>query len=104
MAAFVGIELNPHGLPAGIPHGVAVLDVKISSVVVEGYIIIAVPGQTAEPGVGMKGITARGVGYKGKEFRIPKIVDPGIRGPGSLNDILPVYIVKMSEFHSVSSK
>ena len=44
MAAFVAVQLRAGRLPSGIPDNVFVLYVKIFSVIVIRYIIIAIPG------------------------------------------------------------
>jgi ParB family chromosome partitioning protein len=77
---------------------------SIKAIVVERDVVIAIAGQAAEACVGIERITAGGVGNQRKELCVSKIVDPGIRGPWSLDDVFTIHVVKMAEFHIISSR
>ena len=62
VAAAVTVQRGLGGLPARVPHGVAVLDVDPVAVHVQRGVVVAVAGQAAHPGVPVKAVTARRVG------------------------------------------
>jgi len=100
VAAFIGVELDAHRFPARIPDSLAVLDKKVTAVVVERHVIIAVAGQAPKAGVGVESVAAGGIGNQREKLRVPQIVDPGIRRARRIDYIFPVGIIKVSEFSS----
>ena len=99
VAALVAVELGLYGGPAGIPDGVAVLDVEVSAAHVYRDVVVAVTGDTAQTSVLIEAVSACGVGYQRKESLCSEVVYPRIGGTGRSNDILTFFVVKMTEFH-----
>ena len=99
VAAGVIVKLGLYGGPAGIPNGVAVLDIKVASAQINRHVVVAVTGNAAEPCVLIEAVAARSVGNKGEKSLCAEIVDPRVGGFGGGDDILTVGVVKMTEFH-----
>ena len=99
VAALVAVELGLYGGPAGIPDSVAVLDVEVSAAHVDWNVVIAITCDTAQTSVLIEAVSACGVGYQRKESLCSEVVYPRIGGTGRSNDILTVFVVKMTEFH-----
>ena len=99
MAAGVLVQLGFDRLPAGVPHGAAVLDVEVAAAVVHGLVVIAVAGHAAQPCVAVEAVAARGVADDAKEILAAQIVDPGVRRSWRINDIFTGLVVKMAVFH-----
>ena len=51
VAALIAVQLCLGGLPAGVPDGIAVLDIEIVAVAVQRHGIVAVTGQAEQLGV-----------------------------------------------------
>ena len=99
VAAGVFVQLGLDGLPARVPHGVAVLDVEVAAAVVHGLVVVAVAGHAAQPGVAVEAVAARGVADDAKEILAAQIVDPGVGRSWRVNDIFTGLVVKMAVFH-----
>ena len=100
MTAFVGVEIGFYGLPAGIPYGIAVLNIDVLSVVIIWNVVIAITRKPEEFGVFVKGISAAGVGYQCEKILISEVIDPGQWCFGCCDDVFLGLVVKMSEFHA----
>ena len=103
VAAAVTVQRGLGGLPARVPHGVAVLDVDAVTVHVQRRVIVTVAGQAAHPGIPVKAVTARRVGDQTEEVLAAKVVDPWqgcLRGG---DDIFFILVIKISELHNASS-
>ena len=103
VAALVFVERRLAGLPAGRPHGAAVVDVEVASAVVHRHVVVAITGDAAELGVLVERISAGGVGDEREEILVAQIVYPR-PGRGRVgDDVFAVGVVKMSVFlHSLS--
>ena len=103
VAAAVTVQRGLGGLPARVPHGVAVLDIDPVAVHVQRGVIVAVAGQAAHPGVPVKAVTARRVGDQTEEVLAAKVVDPGQGRLRGGDDVFLVPVIKISELHNASS-
>ena len=99
MAAGIAVQLRFRGLPAGVPDGIAVLDVVVASVLIERRIVITVTGQTQKFCVLVEAVSAAGIGNQRKEVLRSQIVDPRKRSLRACDDILFFRIIKMSKLH-----
>ena len=97
------VQLGLDGLPAGIPHGVAILDVEVAAAVVHGHVVVAVAGHAAQTGVTIEAIAAGGIADDAEELLAAQVVDPGQRSRRGCNHIFPPGIIKVSEFHVLHS-
>ena len=61
VAAGVAVQLCLGGLPAGVPDGIAILDVNVVAVHIQRGAVIAVAGQAAHPRIAVKAVAARRV-------------------------------------------
>ena len=95
MAALVGVELRLGRLPAGIPEGVAFLNIEVLAVAIERHVIVAVAGEAQKLCILIEGIASTGVGNQGEELVASEVVDPGKRSPGSRDDIFPVGVIEI---------
>ncbi len=102
MPALVGVERRAGGLPAGVPHIAAIIDVEIAPAVVHGNVVVAVPGDPAQACVPIERIAAGGVGDDPEIRIIAKIIDPGIRGFRGGDDVLASGVIEMSELHELA--
>ena len=59
VAAGVAVQLCLGGLPAGVPDGIAILDVNVVAVHIQRGAVIAVAGQAAHPRIAVKAVAAR---------------------------------------------
>ena len=103
VAAAVTVQRGLGGLPARVPHGVAVLDIDPVAVHVQRGVVVAVAGQAAHPGVPVKAVTARRVGDQTEEVLAAKVVDPRQGRLRGGDDILFILVIKISELHNASS-
>ena len=99
VAALIAVQLGLGGLPAGIPDGIAVLNIVIPAVRVRWYVIVAVAGDTPQLGIPVKAVPARRVGNKAEECLAAQIVDPRQRRARRGDDIFTCGIGKMTELH-----
>jgi len=99
VAAGVAVQLGLGGLPAGVPHGIAILDVNVMAVHIQRRTVVAVTGQAAHPRVAVKAVAACRVGDKAEEVLAAKVVDPGQGSARGGDDIFFACVIKMSEFH-----
>ena len=99
VAALVAVQLGLGGLPAGIPYGIAVLNIVIPAVRVRWYVIVAVAGDTPQLGIPVKAVPAGRVGNKAEECLTAQIVDPRQRRARRGDDIFACGIGKMTELH-----
>ena len=99
MATGVAVQLGLGGLPAGVPHRVAVLDVDVVAVHVQRGAVVAVAGQAAHPGVAVKAVAARRVGDQTEKVLAAKVVDPGQGCLRGSDDIFLAIVIEMTEFH-----
>ena len=100
VAAAVAVKLRLHGLPAGVPDALAVLDIKMKALGIERAVVVAIARQTAQPRVAVKRIAACRVGAERKEILAAEIVDPGQRRTGRRDDVFFSCIVKKTVLHS----
>ena len=61
--------------------------------------VVAVAGQTAQPGVPVKAVAACRVGDQTEKVFTAKVVDPRQRGLRGGDDIFPACVIKMAESH-----
>ena len=99
VAALITVQLGLGGLPAGIPYGIAVLNIVIPTVRVRWYVIVAVAGDTPQLGIPVKAVPAGRVGNKAEECLTAQIVDPRQRRARRGDDIFACGIGKMTELH-----
>ena len=103
MAAGVGVKLGLDRLPGGVPdHGILagfVAEVESEAFLVQGVVVVAVARDAAQPCVLVEGIASGGVGDQGEEVLASQVVDPGKGGPGGLDHVFSVFVVKVSVFH-----
>ena len=62
MTTLVAVEWRLAGLPSGVPHGAAIVDVEVAAAVVHRHAVVAVARQAAELGILVEGIAAGRVG------------------------------------------
>ena len=103
VAAAVSVQLGLGGLPAGVPDRAAVVDVDAVAVHIQRRVVVAVTGDAAQPRIPVKAVAAAGVGHQTEEVLAAQIVDPGQRRAGRVDHVFPMHIIKMSEFHTISS-
>ena len=99
VAAAVTVKLRLYGLPAGVPDALAVPDIKMKALGIEGTVVVAIARQTAQARVAVKRIAAGRVGAERKEVLAAEIVDPGQRRARRRDDIFLSGIVKKTVFH-----
>jgi len=99
VAALIAVQFGLGGLPAGIPYGIAVLNIVIPTVRVRWYVIVAVAGDTPQLGIPVKAVPAGRVGNKAEECLTAQIVDPRQRRARRGDDIFACGIGKMTEIH-----
>ena len=99
VAALILVQLRLRGLPAGVPDGVAVLDVYMKAVAVQRAVVIAVAGQTAETGIPVEGVTAGCVGHQRKKVLAAQVIDPRQRCAGCLDHIFAFCVVEVAKAH-----
>ena len=58
VAALIAVQLRLSGLPAGIPYGLAVFDIIVTSAGIHGQFVVAVAGQTEKLGILVEGVAA----------------------------------------------
>ena len=100
VTALVTVKFCLGRLPAGIPDCVSILYIYVLSVAVVGNIIVTISCNAQKPCIFIKRIAAACVGDQRKEVLVAQIVDPGKRSLGSGDDILPVCVIEISEFHN----
>ena len=100
VTALVTVKFRLGRLPAGIPDCVSILYIYVLSVAVVGNIIVTISCNAQKPCIFIKRIAAACVGDQRKEVLVAQIVDPGKRSLGSGDDILPVCVIEISEFHN----
>ncbi len=102
--ALVVVQLTPGRLPGRRPvvTGRVVTQVEVAAADVERRVVVAVPGQPAQPGVAVERIAARGVRDQPEVLLGAQVVDPGQRGVGSLDDVLTGLIVEVAVTHYAS--
>ncbi len=62
VTALVAVKLGLYGRPAGVPHGISVLDVEIASAHIHGDVVIAVTGDAAKSSVLVEAVAACRIG------------------------------------------
>ena len=100
VTALIGIQFCFDRLPAGVPYGIFIFDVKIFPVAVPGNIVIAVTGQAEKFCILIEGISAAGVGNQSEEIPASQIINPGKGRFGRCNYIFLMRIVKTTELHN----
>ena len=101
VAAFVCVERCLAGFPSGTPHRATIVDVEVAATGIHRHAIVAVARDTAELGVFVETVAASGVADETEEILIAQIVNPGKRCLRVGDDILAVFVVKITEFHSL---
>lgn len=96
MAALITVEWGLARLPAGTPHNVSVLNIKVSAAVVHRYVIVAVARDAAEFGILIERVTSRRIGYEAEEILIAQVVNPGEWSCRVGDYIFTVFVVEMS--------
>ncbi len=99
VTAAVAVQFGFHRFPAGVPHGIPVLDVEISAAVIHGHIVVAVTGNAAQAGIPVKTVAACRIADQAKKLFATKIIDPRIRRTRSVNHILASGIIKAAILH-----
>ena len=99
VAAGVAVQRGLGGLPAGVPDGIAVLDVDVVAVHVQRGAVVAVAGQAAHPGVAVEAVAARRVGDKAEEILAAQVVDPGQGRARGGDDVFLAFIIEVTESH-----
>jgi len=99
VAALIAVQLGLGGLPAGIPDGIAVLNIVIPAVRVRRYVIVAVASDTPQLGILVKAVPTGRVRNKAEECLAAQIVDPRQRRARCGDDIFACGIGKMTELH-----
>ena len=99
VAALIAVQLGLGGLPAGIPDGIAVLNIVIPAVRVRRYVIVAVASDTPQLGILVKAVPTGRVGNKAEECLAAQIVDPRQWRARRGDDIFACGIGKMTELH-----
>ena len=103
VAAFVAVQLGLNRGPAGVPHGIAVLDVEIATAHINRNIVVTITGDAAQAGVLIERIAAGGVGNQREKAFHSQIVDPGIRSFRGSDDVLSAGVIKITVLHQRSS-
>ncbi len=101
VAAFVCVEWCLAGLPSGTPHRATIVDVEVAATGIHWHAIVAVACDAAELGVFVEAVAACGVADEAKEIFIAQIVYPRERCLRIGDYILTVFVVKITEFHSL---
>lgn len=96
VTALVAVEWSLAGLPSGIPHGVAVLDIEIAAAIVHRHTIVSVAGDTPEFCVLVEGIAACCIGDEREEILVSQIVDPRSWGLWIGNYVLAIVVIEMT--------
>ena len=96
MAAFIGIELGAHRLPSGVPDRIAVFDIEVFAVIIIRNIVIAVAGNSQQLGIFIECIAAHCVRDQREEVLVAEVIDPGQRCLRSCDDILAVFVIKIT--------
>ncbi len=99
VSALVLVQLRLRGLPAGIPDGVAVLNIYMKAVAVQRAVVIAVAGQSAKTGIPVEGVTAGCVGHQRKKVLAAQVIDPRQRCAGRLDHIFAFCVVEVAKAH-----
>ena len=99
MAAGIFVKFRLNRLPAGVPDGIAFLDVEIAAIGIGGDVIVAVTRDTAELCILVEAITTCRVGDQAEECLAAQIIDPWQRRFGVGDDVLAVCVIEMSELH-----
>ena len=68
MTAGIAVQFGLNRLPAGIPNGIAVLDVIIPSALIQTTVVVAVTGQPQQLGILIERVAACGVGDQAEKF------------------------------------
>ena len=101
MTALIGIEICLYRHPAGIPYGIAFLDVIITSALVIWNIVITITGQTEKLCILIKAVSSAGIGNQREKSCASQIIDPWKWRLRCGDDVLPIWIIKKTKFHIV---
>src|SRR6185312_8939025 len=99
--ALVGVERRPGGLPRRRPvlAGGVVPQVEVAPAGVTGHVVVAVPGEPAEPGVQVPGV-ASGRIRDGAEVPVgAQVVDPRHRRVRAADHVLAASVVEIAVAH-----
>ncbi len=100
VAAGIAVQLSFDGLPAGVPDRVAILDVEVAAAVVHRHVIVAVAGDAAQSGIAVEAIAAGGIADDAEELFTAEVVNPRVRRPRRVDDVLAGFVVKVTVFHA----
>ena len=99
MTALVAVQFSLGGLPAGIPDGIAILNIEVFAVDIPGNAVVAITGHTQKLSILIKGVAAAGVGNQTKELVATQIVDPGQGSFWGGDHIFLMGIIEKTKFH-----
>ena len=102
-----GTNLYDYTIPMCIFTGIACLSLVVAFMLKRadkkfGY-QLEEPNIPAQPRIPVKAVAAAGVGHQTEEVLAAQIVDPGQGRAGRVDHVFPMHIIKMSEFHTISS-
>ena len=96
VAALVAVERGLRGLPTGVPHRAAVVDVEVAAAEVERDVVVAVAGQAAQLGVAPEREAAGGVGAEPDQLVLAQVVQPRQRRVRTVDHVLPPRVVELA--------
>ena len=88
VTALVLVKLGLYGRPAGIPHGIAVLEVEVSSAHINGNVVVAVTSNPAQTRVLVEAVSSRRIGDQREETLSSEVVYPRIGSARRRDNVL----------------
>jgi hypothetical protein len=99
MTALGTVELCFQRKKCRAPMLIPILNIVTPAPGISRHIIIPVPGNTPQFCVPVETVTATGIRYQAEKTLVSQIINPGQRGCGSFNDILPCIVIKVTVLH-----
>ena len=99
VATGIAVQLRFRGLPAGVPDGIAVLDVNMEALLIDRAVVVAVAGQPAQPRVAIEAVAARRIRQECEKILAPQVVDPRQRRARACDQVFTPLIVKETKLH-----
>ena len=103
VTAGVVARLVARGLPGRRPEAArfAVAQVDVAPAAIHGHVVVAVPGEAAQPGIAIKRVAAGGIGDDAEVLLASQVVDPRQRSVGPRDNVFAALVIEVPEFHGV---